>query len=50
MAWAMVLLALGLLPLALGAIEAFTYAPRLPNHLAAVFPGPGTAGPGFVGG
>ncbi|HUC69919.1 MAG TPA: hypothetical protein VMS01_01885 [Stellaceae bacterium] len=43
----MVLLALGLLPLALGAIEAFTYAPRLPNHLAAVFPGPGTAGSGF---
>jgi hypothetical protein len=41
--WAMALLALGLLPLVLGAIEAFTYALRLPNHLAAVFPGPGVA-------
>ena len=47
MVWAMVLLALGLLPLALGAIEAFIYALRLPNHLAAVFPGRGTAGSGF---
>jgi len=34
-----VLLALGLIPLALGVIESFTFALRLPNHLAAVFPG-----------
>jgi hypothetical protein len=40
---AMVLLALGLLPLALGAIESFTFALRLPNHLAAAFPGPAIA-------
>ena len=38
-----VLLALGLIPLALGVIESFTFALRLPNHLAAVFPGPGIA-------
>ncbi len=37
------LLALGLLPLALGMIEAFTFTLRLPNRLAAVFPGPGCA-------
>ena len=42
-ALAVTLLALGLVPLALGVIEAFTYALRLPNHLAAVFPGPGVA-------
>jgi hypothetical protein len=41
LAW--VLLALGLLPLALGVIESFTYTLRLPNHLAVVFPGPGIA-------
>ena len=40
---AMALLALGLVPLALGVIEAFTFALRLPNHLAAAFPGPGVA-------
>ena len=37
------LLVLGLIPLALGAIESFTFALKLPNHLAAVFPGPGIA-------
>ena len=37
------LLALGLVPLALGVIEAFIFTLRLPNHLAAVFPGPATA-------
>src|SRR6516162_1377190 len=40
---AAVLLALGLIPLALGVIESFTFALKLPNHLAAVFPGPGIA-------
>jgi hypothetical protein len=40
-AW--VLLALGLAPLALGVIEAFTYMLRLPNRLAVLFPGPGIA-------
>lgn len=40
---AAVLLALGLIPLALGVIESFTFALKLPNHLAAVFPGPGVA-------
>jgi hypothetical protein len=40
---AAVLLALGLIPLALGVIESFTFALMLPNHLAAVFPGPGVA-------
>lgn len=40
---AVVLLALGLVPLALGVIESFTFALKLPNHLAAVFPGPGVA-------
>jgi hypothetical protein len=38
-----VLLMLGLIPLALGVIESFTFALKLPNHLAAVFPGPGIA-------
>ena len=37
------LLVLGLVPLALGMIEAFTSVLHLPNHLAAVFPGPGIA-------
>lgn len=41
--WATTLLALGLAPLALGAIEAFTSALRLPNHLALAFPGPAIA-------
>jgi hypothetical protein len=40
---ATVLLVLGLIPLALGVIESFTFALKLPNHLAAVFPGPGIA-------
>jgi hypothetical protein len=40
---ATVLLALGLIPLALGVVESFTFALKLPNHLAAVFPGPGIA-------
>jgi hypothetical protein len=40
---AMALLALGLVPLLLGVIESFTYTLRLPNRLAAVFPGPGIA-------
>jgi hypothetical protein len=40
-AW--VLLALGLVPLALGTIESFSYSLRLPNRLAAVFPGPSIA-------
>lgn len=40
---AVTLLAAGLLPLALGVIEAFTATLRLPNHLAKVFPGPGIA-------
>ena len=43
---ASILLGLGLLPLALGVFElfqSFTYALRLPNHLAALFPGPGIA-------
>ena len=40
---ATLLLALGLIPLALGVIESFTFALKLPNHLAAVFPGPGVA-------
>jgi hypothetical protein len=40
---AVVLLALGLIPLALGVIESFTSALRLPNRLAAAFPGPGIA-------
>jgi hypothetical protein len=40
-AW--VLLALGLVPLALGVIESFTYTLRLPNLLAKAFPGPGIA-------
>ena len=42
-AFAMVLLALGLVPLALGVIEAFIYTLRLPNLLAEAFPGPGIA-------
>jgi hypothetical protein len=42
-ALASILLGLGLLPLALGVIEAFTYALRLPNRLAVAFPGPGIA-------
>jgi hypothetical protein len=37
------LLVLGLVPLALGVLGAFTSVLRLPNHLAAVFPGPGIA-------
>lgn len=40
---AAVLPALGLIPLGLGVIESFTFALKLPNHLAAVFPGPGIA-------
>jgi hypothetical protein len=36
-----VLLALGLVPPALGLIESFTYTLRLPNRLAATFPGAG---------
>jgi hypothetical protein len=40
-AW--ILLALGLVPLAFGLIESFTYTLRLPNRLAVVFPGPGIA-------
>jgi hypothetical protein len=40
---AIVLLVLGLFPLALGLIEAFTYTLRLPNLLAKAFPGPGVA-------
>jgi hypothetical protein len=36
-------LALGLLPLALGVVESFTYTLRLPNLLAKAFPGPGIA-------
>jgi hypothetical protein len=40
---AAILLALGLIPLALGVIESFTFALRLPNDLAAVLPGPGIA-------
>ncbi len=40
---AVTLLALGLVPLALGVVEAFTSALRLPNLLAAVFPGPACA-------
>ena len=40
---AKVLLGLGLVPLALGVIEAFTSALHLPNQLAAIFPGPGIA-------
>jgi len=40
---AIVLLALGLVPLALGLIESFTYTLRLPNRLAVLFPGPGIA-------
>ena len=32
-----------MIPLALGVIELFTFALRLPNHLAGVFPGPGIA-------
>jgi hypothetical protein len=38
---AIVLLALGLVPLALGVIESFTYTLHLPNLLAVLFPGPG---------
>jgi hypothetical protein len=37
------LLALGLVPLILGVVEAFIFTLRLPNHLAAVFPGPAIA-------
>lgn len=40
---AMTLLAVGLVPLGFGVVEAFTSALRLPNRLAAVFPGPGIA-------
>jgi hypothetical protein len=40
---AVVLLAVGLLPLCLGFIEAFSYALYLPNRLALVFPGPAIA-------
>lgn len=40
---AVVLSAVGLIPLALGVIEAFTFALQLPNRLAALFPGPGIA-------
>jgi hypothetical protein len=40
---ALILLALGLVPLGFGVVEAFTSALRLPNRLAAVFPGPGIA-------
>lgn len=40
-AW--ILLALGLVPLALGVIESFTYTLRLHNLLAKAFPGPGIA-------
>jgi hypothetical protein len=40
---AIVLLALGLVLLALGLIESFTYTLRLPNRLAILFPGPGIA-------
>ena len=32
-----------MIPLGLGVIESFTFALKLPNHLAAVFPGPGIA-------
>jgi hypothetical protein len=42
-ATATVLLLFGLIPLVLGVIESFTFALKLPNHLAAVFPGPGIA-------
>jgi hypothetical protein len=38
-----VLLVLGLVPLAFGLIESFTYTLRLPNRLAVIFPGPGIA-------
>ena len=40
---ALALLALGLVPLALGLVEAFTSVLRLPNRLATVFPGPAVA-------
>jgi hypothetical protein len=40
---ALTMLVLGLVPLALGMIEAFAFTLRIPNILAAVFPGPGIA-------
>jgi hypothetical protein len=40
---AVILLVLGLVPLGFGVVEAFTSVLRLPNRLAAIFPGPGIA-------
>jgi hypothetical protein len=40
---AVTFLVLGLVPLGFGVVEAFTSALRLPNRLAAIFPGPGIA-------
>jgi hypothetical protein len=40
---AVVFLAVGLVPLVLGVVESFSFSLRLPNRLAAVFPGPGVA-------